>query len=63
MFVSAMEWKMRTFGIFYGTFVYLVVIWYNYLLFLYAVPRKIWQPWFLNPDQGDQIGRIFAFLR
>jgi hypothetical protein len=32
-------------GISYGNLVHLVVNWYIFFNFGYAVPRKIWQPW------------------
>jgi hypothetical protein len=57
-FCRALDWKMlvyfkiiwnilRSFGIFYGPFCNVVVIWYIYFpSFWYIVSRKIWQPCF-----------------
>jgi hypothetical protein len=36
---------LRSFGIFYGHFGDVVVIWYISPTFWYIVSRKIWQPW------------------
>jgi hypothetical protein len=52
---SVLQWKMLVnfmaiwsivllFGIFYGHFVYFVVILAYFYAFWYVVPRKIWQP-------------------
>jgi hypothetical protein len=49
-FWRVLQWKMEglaieDFGIIYDHSLYFATIWYIFLPFWYAVPRKIWQPW------------------
>jgi hypothetical protein len=62
-FWRALQWKMvvclmairsilRPIDIFYGHLVHFVVVWY---IFWFAVPRKIWQPWYTVRPHYQQI--------
>jgi hypothetical protein len=50
VYFTAIWYILRPFGIFYGHLVYFMVICYNFVLFSYVAPRKMWQPCFEHVD-------------